>query len=68
MNSSTVTVDSKRDVPAAALEAEATTPDQLAEPWFAEPPPSSQRLSSRPPPVVHVGQFLGDPEVDAWLR
>ncbi len=40
--------------------------DQLDEPWFAEPPPSSPRRPSAPP--VHVGEFLGDPEVDAWLR
>lgn len=39
--------------------------------WFDEtPPPSSQVRAVAPPivPVVHVGEFLGDPEVDSWLR
>ncbi|MBX3209784.1 MAG: hypothetical protein KF764_32420 [Labilithrix sp.] len=39
--------------------------DSLEEPWFAEPPPSSRVRASAPVPV---GDFLGDPEVDAWLR
>jgi len=43
-------------------------PPQLEEPWFDEPAPGSQRRSSAPPPVVHVGEFLGDPLADAWLR
>jgi hypothetical protein len=42
--------------------------EPLEEPWFDEPPPSSRARSSAPPPVVRVGEFLGDPEVDAWLR
>jgi hypothetical protein len=62
MSSPTGTEYSKPEVAAATL-----TADQLEEPWFDEPP-ISQRPSSRPPPVVHVGEFLGDPEVDAWLR
>lgn len=64
MNSPTLMEDSQRDVVAAVLAAQAS---ELDEPWFSEPP-SSRRMSSRPPPVVHVGEFLGDPEVDAWLR
>lgn len=37
--------------------------------WFDTPPPSSVRRSSAPPPPVEkVGEFLGDPAVDAWLR
>jgi hypothetical protein len=63
MNSPTVVADSQRDLMTAALMTE------LEEPWFAEPAPSSRvRPSSQPPPFVHVGEFLGDPEVDAWLR
>lgn len=65
MNSPTLMEDSQRDVVAAVLAAQAS---ELDEPWFSEPPASSRRMSSRPPPVVHVGEFLGDPEVDAWLR
>jgi hypothetical protein len=39
--------------------------------WFDTPPPSSvRRPSSTPPPpsVEKVGEFIGDPDVDAWLR
>jgi hypothetical protein len=35
--------------------------------WFDEAPPSSQRSPSATP-VVQVGEFLGDPLADAWLR
>ena len=63
MNSLTLT-DKSKDVRVAAASRKA---DQLDEPWFDEAPPSSQRRPSAPP-VVHVGEFLGDPEVDAWLR
>jgi hypothetical protein len=41
--------------------------DALEEPWFDEAPTSSRPRPSAPP-VVHVGEFLGDPEVDSWLR
>ena len=41
--------------------------DPLEERWFDETPPSG-RIRPSAPPVVHVGEFLGDPEVDAWLR
>ena len=43
----------------------------LEELWFDTPPPSTvvRRSSSAPPPPVEkVGEFLGDPDVDAWLR
>ncbi len=63
MNSLSLT-DKSKDV---RLSAGTRTIDQLDEPWFDEAPPSSQCRSSAPP-VVHVGEFLGDPEVDAWLR
>jgi hypothetical protein len=63
MNSLSVT-DKSKDV---HLSAGSRQIDQLDEPWFDDPPPSSQHRSSVPP-VVHVGEFLGDPEVDAWLR
>lgn len=38
--------------------------------WFDTPPPSGvRRMSSAPPaPVENVGEFLGEPDVDAWLR
>jgi len=38
--------------------------------WFDTPPPSSVRrpTSAPPPPPEKVGEFLGDPDVDAWLR
>jgi hypothetical protein len=42
---------------------------ELAEAWFDAPPASSRRSSSPPPPPVSaVGEFLGDPLADAWLR
>ena len=42
---------------------------ELAEAWFEAPPASSRRTSSVPPPPVSaVGEFLGDPLADAWLR
>lgn len=41
---------------------------QLASAWFDEPPPSTRRPSSIPPPSVQVGEFLGDEIADAWLR
>jgi len=39
--------------------------------WFDSPPPSGvRRASSFPPPPAEekVGEFLGDPDVDSWLR
>lgn len=39
--------------------------------WFDTPPPSSVRRptsSTPPPPVEKLGEFVGDPDVDAWLR
>ena len=60
MNSLSLTEDSKDIPPSPQV-------DRLEEPWFDATPPSSQRRPSAPP-VVHVGEFLGDPEVDAWLR
>lgn len=42
---------------------------ELAEAWFDAAPASSRRTSSVPPPPVSaVGEFLGDPLADAWLR
>ena len=42
---------------------------ELAEAWFDAQPASSRRISSVPPPPVSaVGEFLGDPLADAWLR
>ena len=63
MNSLSLT-DKSKDV---RVSAGTHTTEQLDEPWFDEAPPSSQRRPSAPP-VIHVGEFLGDPEVDAWLR
>jgi hypothetical protein len=42
----------------------------LEQAWFDAPPPSSVgRISVAPPaPVEKVGEFLGDPDVDGWLR
>ena len=56
--------DSKRDI--------AAIPHGLDErTWFAEGEQESVRRSSRPPhasAVIKIGEFLGDPEVDGWLR
>jgi hypothetical protein len=41
---------------------------ELAEAWFDAPPASSRRSSVPPPPVSAVGEFLGDPLADSWLR
>ncbi|MDB4939363.1 MAG: hypothetical protein JWP87_6335 [Labilithrix sp.] len=46
---------------------EGITEADIAEAWFEASPPSSRR-SSTPPPVSAVGEFLGDPLADAWLR
>jgi hypothetical protein len=72
MNLPIVVSDSTRDLMAVAALAAATEGviDEAA--WFAAPEVESQkRMSSRPPPsstVVKMGEFLGDPEVDGWLR
>jgi hypothetical protein len=45
----------------------ASTPDLEA--WFDEKPPSSRRPSTVPPaPAEVLGDFVGDPMVDGWLR
>lgn len=37
--------------------------------WFDEPELAAQRRSSAPPSSVEkVGEFVGDPLVDSWLR
>ncbi len=46
----------------------AATEGELAEAWFDAPPASSRRPSAPPPPVSAIGEFLGDPLADAWLR
>lgn len=48
--------------PSVATEAE------LAEAWFEAAPSSTRRSSVPPPPVSVVGEFIGDPLADAWLR
>jgi len=66
MNSSPVLVEeSKRD-----LSALLTSSDKLEEPWFSEAPASSRTPSSIPPvsAVYRLGEFVGDPEIDSWLR
>ena len=40
----------------------------LEDAWFDAPPPCGRRSSVPPPPVEPVGEFLGDPLADAWLR
>lgn len=62
MNSPAIVIEEAKVLPSAAALVE-----QLEEPWFSEPTPSSRRTSAAPP-VVHVGEFLGDPLADAWLR
>ena len=46
----------------------ALTEAELAEAWFDAPPPSTRRSSVPPPPASVVGEFIGDPLADAWLR
>ena len=44
---------------------------EFEEIWFETPPASGVRTRSSfppPPPVEKVGEFLGDPDVDSWLR
>ena len=47
---------------------QAATEAELAEAWFDAPPPSTRRPSAPATPVSAVGEFLGDPLADAWLR
>jgi hypothetical protein len=47
---------------------QAVTEVELAEAWFDAPPPSTRRSSVPAAPVSAVGEFLGDPLADAWLR
>jgi hypothetical protein len=53
-----------QDLPQAALPADTTA---FEETWFVEAAPTSTRRPTMPP-VIQVGAFLGDPDVDAWLR
>lgn len=63
MNTTSTLSDSTRD-----LQALAAAHAQLEEPWFDEPAPSTRRSSAPPSSAVRVGEFLGDPLADAWLR
>ena len=68
--------DSSRSLSSRNLEASTSAPAmpmvvtdaELAEAWFDASPPSSRRPSIAPAPVSVVGEFLGDPLADAWLR
>jgi hypothetical protein len=42
--------------------------DPAMERWFDTAPPPSSRRPSQPPPSEKLGEFLGDPLADAWLR
>jgi hypothetical protein len=53
---------------AALAQPQVVSEAELAEAWFDAPPPSTRRSSVPPPPVSAVGEFLGDPLADAWLR
>jgi hypothetical protein len=65
MNTSSLATESSKDLQALA----AQLGGSLEEPWFDEQPVSSRRSSAPPPSgVVRVGEFLGDPLADAWLR
>jgi hypothetical protein len=67
MNTNSTPSDSTRDLHALAALATLAS-RQLEEPWFDEPAPSSRRSSAPPSSAVRVGEFLGDPLADAWLR
>jgi hypothetical protein len=60
--------ESTRNLEQSAFKNESQT--DLEKLWFDTPPPSGVRRSSAPPPppAEKVGEFLGDPDVDAWLR
>mgnify|MGYP001310505858 CR=1 FL=1 len=66
MNTSSAITDSSRDVHAVV----ALLAEQREEAWFDEAPASTRRPSSIPPAsgVIRIGEFLGDPLADAWLR
>jgi hypothetical protein len=62
MNMPSAVSESTKDLQAlAALAAE-----PLQEAWFDEP--ANRRSSPPSSPPVSVGDFLGDPLADAWLR
>jgi hypothetical protein len=65
MNTTSTLSDSTRDLH--ALVALASS-EALQEPWFDEPAASSRHSSAPPSSAVRVGEFLGDPLADAWLR
>ncbi len=48
--------------------ARSVTDAELGEAWFDAAPASARRPSSPPPPSAVVGEFLGDPLTDSWLR
>lgn len=72
MSSSVSTIstsESSKNLMAAAA-ATVAPRGELEEAWFAEEPPASTRRPSSGPPSqpVKIGDFLGDPDVDGWLR
>ena len=68
MNTTTVG-ESTRDLAALdMLSAQSAVAAHLEEPWFFDEARANRLSSLPPPPPVPVGEFLGDPEVDAWLR
>jgi hypothetical protein len=67
MNTSRALAESSRD--SRDLGALSAVPaEKLEEPWFEEQPVATR--SSVPPAsgVFRVGEFLGDPLADSWLR
>lgn len=63
----TVSLTSKPSLESQTVEAAplGRTAEGLEEVWFDESPRSSPRSSA---PPVSVGEFLGDPLADSWLR
>jgi hypothetical protein len=51
-----------------SADAQALASMKVEEAWFDAPPSSTRRSSAPPPPVEKVGEFVGDPMIDAWLR
>lgn len=65
MSATTTTTETMNDLQRTVLRLQAEAAEAS---WFDAPPPSNRASTCTSAPPVPVGEFLGDPEVDGWLR